>query len=867
MFATLQKLWKPKSSAQSEREKLNAFIDKAIQMPVTAHQYHFIAQHHGHEKFKDIIAILKRDCEFGHKMFDEIFMPIINLTIDFYQSLPASQQEHHFAAGGMIYHSLDAALRSFKIAPKYYRKIDFSPAYKDAEFQLAAFIVTLWHDLGKTKTDFEVVYNHHQWNPEVETLLEWGYENDIPHFTVDWNPDRKANQHEKFSNIIAAQLLERLPMVPPLVRDEVINALSDPSNHLLFRDIAKIADKRSVSHEAQQSGLPYDLPSRSRAFHQVLNKMASQFTPNDTPTMIWQSNVGVHLDKNIGMRYFIAELAKLGMDSIKLDPDVIAGQLGQLGILRGCSDENGLFKVGESITFNYAGSARTLSVFTFKKDFDFDQVRPIELIQYVSKTGEDLLVNYLPEANNNGHLTTGTTNTKKTTADSKMARDFRNTSLKKDRAPLSSLHASLERDIIGPKNKPLPQNAKVRINLDAPEAAQGNGEATKPNNEPNPQYDTEHSIRQFIHGNVAQDSTPSVTPEKKPPKERDNTANRKNNSNDTDNVSSKNQKDTVKDKIIKPTSKSKQKNEKVRVNSDAGQQQPVTNNSIKNDTEESLKNGPQKYRKQNLYSKPGKLIGVKGANPLELLNKTPLESDEAKPNVSDSSSNTKVRINIEQLTPSPVNNEDQQQTEDPNNRSDLRKASQPNKQTTKQGKSTQKKSPEKHVKKSINKNSPVTTIAKGSASSNTRNQPNQAKDLKLQGVFSQSAEQLKKEYTDKERVRHNREAAPSFEAKARQVTTISKVDQHDIFSRVVDEISKHGDRIIISNQPFELQKKPLLLAVASIKSEYGKSTNQILKAITIDGKVNGDTISPNVHFQRMYFRKKNLLSKDQKNGN
>lgn len=153
--------------------------------------------------------------------FDTLYRQLILNLADFVGKLPASESNHHNWPGGLLKHSLEVASISFKYAKHW----DLPPiAMNDYEarrrprWQYAAWVIGLFHDVGKAITDMVVVCEDangkiYRWNPMLKSLNEFCVDHKIVRYYIDMNDaSRYMNSAGRFKRHqgMASSLLGKL---------------------------------------------------------------------------------------------------------------------------------------------------------------------------------------------------------------------------------------------------------------------------------------------------------------------------------------------------------------------------------------------------------------------------------------------------------------------------------------------------------------------------------------------------------------------------------------------------------------------------------------------------------------------------------
>ena len=136
--------------------------------------------------------------------FDTLFRQVVENYIKYVHLLPASENHHHSDVGGLIRHSLEVALHSFR---KSQQQVLPAIGHLDDEqlrkprWQYAAWVCGLLHDAGKILYDMRVydVASGKDWNPYITDLLSWAKENKVDRYRVTWRPEHRHKKHENLT--------------------------------------------------------------------------------------------------------------------------------------------------------------------------------------------------------------------------------------------------------------------------------------------------------------------------------------------------------------------------------------------------------------------------------------------------------------------------------------------------------------------------------------------------------------------------------------------------------------------------------------------------------------------------------------------
>lgn len=120
--------------------------------------------------------------------------------------LPASENHHHAAVGGLARHSLEVALFSLRhMASVDIRETKFTDELhgKKIRWQYAAWVIGLVHDIGKALHDMTVQADDSVWNPQLENIYDWSGRNQVSRYQVTWN---YADRHGKHIGLASSML-------------------------------------------------------------------------------------------------------------------------------------------------------------------------------------------------------------------------------------------------------------------------------------------------------------------------------------------------------------------------------------------------------------------------------------------------------------------------------------------------------------------------------------------------------------------------------------------------------------------------------------------------------------------------------------
>jgi hypothetical protein len=133
--------------------------------------------------------------------FEKLYIDIIKNFITFAHLVPASENNHHIRAGGLVEHSLEVAFYSMRNAGlsilPHIGHCDFETKYRQPRWRYAAWLTGLLHDAGKPYTDFTVVSDKgDKWQPLVQPLYDWCINNQVKSYHCVWHVGRTHKEHD-----------------------------------------------------------------------------------------------------------------------------------------------------------------------------------------------------------------------------------------------------------------------------------------------------------------------------------------------------------------------------------------------------------------------------------------------------------------------------------------------------------------------------------------------------------------------------------------------------------------------------------------------------------------------------------------------
>lgn len=160
---------------------------------------------------KVLIGEIRRKLALGDDLFEMIVRPSLLAFAGYAHLLPASEHNHHNAAGGLWRHSLETAsiaLDLMETAAGFAPDMELSPAKRkqaEAAERVIAFAAALMHDAGKPASDMLVTSDAGTvWDPFTENIDAFLARSGAKRYFVSYLPNR-YRRHEYFASVLAGR--------------------------------------------------------------------------------------------------------------------------------------------------------------------------------------------------------------------------------------------------------------------------------------------------------------------------------------------------------------------------------------------------------------------------------------------------------------------------------------------------------------------------------------------------------------------------------------------------------------------------------------------------------------------------------------
>ncbi|WP_413694382.1 MobH family relaxase [Psychromonas sp. KJ10-2] len=274
MINLIKKLWPRKqadiqfiASALSKKERygIDNLEDDVIGYPPDQKGIPVVQNKVLIERLTTDINVLKNEIGLTEKEFDKYLTPVIIEFIKYAHLLPASEYHHHSTGGGLIYHSLDVAKRSMRMAQISEFPVSIGnigdTQQSNLQWKTATVLAGLLHDCGKIVTDMTISNGLEgrkriEWDAYGEnTITEWAFENDLKRYFISWTKNRNK-AHLNASVAVLQKLIPRETMSwldscydGKTIHSTILSTVSSASASHVMSKIVASADSKSLRQD------------------------------------------------------------------------------------------------------------------------------------------------------------------------------------------------------------------------------------------------------------------------------------------------------------------------------------------------------------------------------------------------------------------------------------------------------------------------------------------------------------------------------------------------------------------------------------------------------------------------------------------
>ncbi|HGM8086413.1 TPA: MobH family relaxase [Pseudomonas aeruginosa] len=293
---------------------------------------------------KEKVGLIASGIGLPPKQFSSLILPVLESYANFVHLVPASQNHHHRAWGGLLAHGLEVALmalNSCQTTSFDHGRVPQDRTRRKERWYAAAVFASLLHDTGKPLSDFRITDESGEisWKPVSKSIPEWANEHGIERYFLHWNPGR----HERHKNL-SITMIDRI--LSPAVREwlmdggqdlytAMVSAITGDDEKSTLTGIIIKSDSQSVAQDLKKHGGD---PAGAAAggtgvpiASQVINAMRllrqnGVWNANERGQRIWTTTQGVFVAWNAGVDEVVEKLLADGLKAFPRSAD----SLGQI---------------------------------------------------------------------------------------------------------------------------------------------------------------------------------------------------------------------------------------------------------------------------------------------------------------------------------------------------------------------------------------------------------------------------------------------------------------------------------------------------------------------------------------------------------
>ena len=293
---------------------------------------------------KEKVGLIASGIGLPPKQFSSLILPVLESYANFVHLVPASQNHHHRAWGGLLAHGLEVALmalNSCQTTSFDHGRVPQDRTRRKERWYAAAVFASLLHDTGKPLSDFRITDESGEisWKPVSKSIPEWANEHGIERYFLHWNPGR----HERHKNL-SITMIDRI--LSPAVREwlmdggqdlytAMVSAITGDDEKSTLTGIVIKSDSQSVAQDLKKHGGD---PAGAAAggtgvpiASQVINAMRllrqnGVWNANERGQRIWTTTQGVFIAWNAGVDEVVEKMLADGLKAFPRSAD----SLGQI---------------------------------------------------------------------------------------------------------------------------------------------------------------------------------------------------------------------------------------------------------------------------------------------------------------------------------------------------------------------------------------------------------------------------------------------------------------------------------------------------------------------------------------------------------
>jgi|GEM_PF-4243710 hypothetical protein len=232
--------------------------------------------------------------------FDTLVMPALERYVRWVHLLPASEQHHHFGAGGLLCHGLEVAMHAARIADGKQVGIDLDPSERAVympRWKTAAMFGGLLHDIGKPLVDCGArsASGGERWPASEGPLYDWLLKTGTTDYRIYWRPGSRHERHKAVGTSVVREILgpELLKWFSREPTQQVVDLMmtsiaTGRSASNLMSQVISDADSMSVEADLKR------LAERTRATGQGGSRSAAALVMAEIRRNVESGKIGIN---------------------------------------------------------------------------------------------------------------------------------------------------------------------------------------------------------------------------------------------------------------------------------------------------------------------------------------------------------------------------------------------------------------------------------------------------------------------------------------------------------------------------------------------------------------------------------------------
>lgn len=294
------------------------------------------------------LTAVRLESGYARDDFDRLIQALVLQTAEYVHLVPASRNENHSEAGGLLRFAIETACLAYRRADGKFLSgpisTDIHNRGRDRVWRYATFMAGLCRPLGRAAVNVRVMATEtgEVWDPFGEPLWGWMKRTNTSKLNVQWRDKSDARPVEEAgiwiaSRIITSSGLTYLQSAGDHVVEMILGVLAG-RKHGRFGELVDAAYQSAIDQDLSQKGATQaDSVSGVQLHHRILEALRSlvreKWTLNDPNGRVWHMSSGTYLAWKTAATDLQVRLRALGVTGVPSDVDTLAELLTSNGIL------------------------------------------------------------------------------------------------------------------------------------------------------------------------------------------------------------------------------------------------------------------------------------------------------------------------------------------------------------------------------------------------------------------------------------------------------------------------------------------------------------------------------------------------------